>query len=134
MVQTRTRPLSPHLQIWKWGPHMLVSILHRMTGVGMATVGVAAFTWWLVSLAAGEAAYNQFLAVARHPLALIVPIGLTWAFFQHMSTGIRHWFLDIGANYELKANKGSSMGTIIASVLLTAAVWGLILFGKGLAL
>ena len=39
------RPLSPHLSIWKWGPHMLVSILHRVTGSGMATVGLAVLLW-----------------------------------------------------------------------------------------
>lgn len=110
---------------------MLVSILHRMTGVGMATVGVAGFTWWLASLATGEAAYNQFLAVARHPLALIIPIGLTWAFFQHMGSGLRHWFMDIGANFELKANKGSAVGTILFSLIMTVLVWGFIFIAKG---
>ena len=41
------RPLSPHLQIWKWGPHMLVSILHRITGDGMALAGLGILLWWL---------------------------------------------------------------------------------------
>ena len=47
MHRNPTRPLSPHLTIWKWGPHMLVSILHRITGAGLAIVGGAAFVWWL---------------------------------------------------------------------------------------
>ena len=50
----RTRPLSPHLTIWRWGPHMAVSILHRATGSGMATVGAILLVWWLVALASGE--------------------------------------------------------------------------------
>lgn len=133
MAQTRARPLSPHLQIWKWGPHMLISILHRMTGVGLATVGVAGLTWWLAALATGPDAYATFLSWASWPPALIVPIGLTWAFFTHMSNGIRHWFLDIGANYELRGNKRSSMAAIVAGVVLTLLVWGFILFGKGLS-
>ena len=47
------RPLSPHLQIWKWGPHMLVSILHRVSGDGMALVGLFVLVWWLGALASG---------------------------------------------------------------------------------
>ena len=54
------RPLSPHLQIWKWGPHMLVSILHRVTGGAITVAGLALLTWWLVALSSGGAAYETF--------------------------------------------------------------------------
>ena len=50
-----SRPLSPHLTIWRWGPHMLVSILHRVTGAGLAVLGLGLLTWWLVAAASGGA-------------------------------------------------------------------------------
>ena len=55
------RPRSPHLQVYKWGPHMLVSILHRATGSGMATVGTVLLVWWLAAAAAGAESYAEFL-------------------------------------------------------------------------
>jgi succinate dehydrogenase / fumarate reductase, cytochrome b subunit len=132
------RPLSPHLTIWKWGPHMLVSILHRATGTALAIGGGLIFTWWLTAAAISPAAYNIFYhwVVQADPasvhvsgqivvnlLAKIVGVGLTWAFFQHMASGVRHFVLDTGAGYELKANKTGAQLTMIFSVLATAAFW-----------
>ena len=84
MAETRTRPLSPHLSIWRWGPGMTVSILHRITGAGLSILGLAVLTWWLTALADGPEAYNAFLQTLTWkplgiPVALIVLIGLTWA-------------------------------------------------------
>ncbi|WP_379546513.1 succinate dehydrogenase, cytochrome b556 subunit [Qipengyuania sp. DSG2-2] len=120
------RPLSPHLQIWKWGPHMLVSILHRVTGDGMALVGLGVFLWWLGALASGPDAYGLFQAVMTSPVGYIVLIGLTWAFFTHMMSGLRHFVLDIGAGYELDTNKFWSIASPIIAILLTIAFWALI--------
>ena len=66
------RPLSPHLQIWKWGPHMLVSILHRITGDGMAIVGLAVLLWWLGAMAGGPETYATFQEVMGSPIGMIV--------------------------------------------------------------
>jgi succinate dehydrogenase / fumarate reductase cytochrome b subunit len=120
------RPLSPHLTIWKWGPHMLVSILHRVTGDGMAMVGLPVLLYWLGSLAAGEAAYAAFLEQANSWYGLVVLVGLSWAFFNHLSSGIRHFVLDMGAGYEIETNKRWSIGTILGAVALTVAFWALV--------
>jgi len=117
------RPLSPHLSIWKWGPHMLVSILHRVAGDGMALVGLPVMLWWLGSLASGEAAYDRFLAHAMSWYGVIVLVGLSWAFFNHMCSGIRHFVLDMGAGYELDANRRYSVASIGCAVVLTLAFW-----------
>lgn len=117
------RPLSPHLTIWKWGPHMLVSILHRVTGDGMALVGLPVLLWWLAALAAGPEAYATFLEHANSWYGMVVLIGLSWAFFNHMSSGIRHFVLDMGAGYELETNKRWSVLTILGAVVLTVAFW-----------
>ena len=125
------RPLSPHLQIWRWGPHMLVSILHRATGDGMALVGLGVFLWWLGALASGPEAYETFLWAAGTPIGYIVMIGLTWAFFTHMMSGLRHFVLDIGAGYELDTNKMWSILAPIIAGLLTVAVWSFIFVRGG---
>lgn len=123
----KNRPLSPHLQIWRWGPAMLVSILHRVTGGGLSVVGLAVLLWWLGALVSGPEAYATFAGQAGTWYGLIVLVGLTWAFFQHLCTGLRHFVLDIGAGYELETNARWSIVTIVASVLLTAGVWACIL-------
>jgi succinate dehydrogenase / fumarate reductase cytochrome b subunit len=129
------RPISPHLTIWKWGPHMLVSILHRLTGDGMATVGTVLFVWWLAALAGGPVSYEAFMAWfvdgsgVIKPLGYLFGIGLTLAFFQHMASGIRHFVLDTGAGYELKTNKLWAQSTMLVSIALTAAYWAILLKG-----
>ncbi|MBB5734159.1 succinate dehydrogenase / fumarate reductase cytochrome b subunit [Altererythrobacter atlanticus] len=121
------RPLSPHLQIWKWGPHMLVSILHRVTGDGMAFVALPVLLWWLGAMASGPEAYETFAWAATTPIGYIVLVGISWAFFNHLASGIRHFVLDIGAGYELKTNRAWSIGTIVIAVVLTVAFWAAIL-------
>lgn len=123
MAAAHPRPLSPHLGIWRWGPHMLVSILHRVTGGGLAVVGLGVLTWWLVALATGTEAYAAFLGAAGRPLGLVVLIGLSWAFFQHLLSGIRHLVMDSGAGFELRTNRLFAVLTIAASVFLTALTW-----------
>ena len=120
------RPLSPHLQIWKWGPHMLTSILHRVTGDGMALVGLGVLLWWLGAMASGPEAYATFAGVMTSPVGYIVLIGITWAFFTHMMSGLRHFVMDIGAGYELTVNKTWAMLCPIHGIVLTIAFWAII--------
>ena len=123
MPNTRERPLSPHLTIWRWGPHMVVSILHRATGIALSIAGLAVLTWWLVALSKGPDAYGAFEKAAHSPIGLIVLIGLTWSFFQHLLSGIRHLVMDSGAAFELGINKTFAILTIVGSVVLTALLW-----------
>ena len=127
MATNRSRPLSPHLTIWRWGPHMTVSILHRITGVGLAVLGLAALTWWLLAVAEGTATYDRFTALATHPVGLVVLVGLTWAFFQHLLSGIRHLVMDTGAAFELGTNKRFAILTVIGSLVLTTLLWAYLL-------
>lgn len=130
-----SRPLSPHLGVYKWGPHMLVSIIHRATGVGLAVVGLPLFVWWLASAAGGAesaAAFRDVFTVKAGGLNLIgwvVGIGLSFAFFQHLLSGVRHFFMDAGALFELNANKTAALLTIAGSVVLTLAFWAYLIGG-----
>ena len=123
MASQHPRPLSPHLGVWRWGPHMLVSILHRLTGAALSFAGLAILVWWLMAIAGGSDAYAGFGKAAKNPIGLIVLIGLTWAFFQHLLSGIRHLVLDSGAGFELETNKRFAMLTLAGSLLLTLLVW-----------
>jgi succinate dehydrogenase / fumarate reductase cytochrome b subunit len=132
--RNRARPLSPHLTIWKWGPHMLVSILHRATGSALAIGGGLLLIWWLVAAANGPDSYAKFVDLMTSDasgrlniLPALVLVGLTWSFFQHMLSGIRHLVLDVGAGYELKLNKSIAIGTIVGSLTLTVLFWAAIL-------
>ena len=117
------RPLSPHLGIWKWGPAMLVSILHRVSGDGMAFVALPVLLWWLGSLASGPEAYETFAGIATTWYGYVVLVGISWAFFNHLCSGIRHFVLDAGAGYELDTNKTWSVLTTVGGIVLTAAFW-----------
>ena len=133
--RTPARPRSPHLFSgfmklhYSWGPHMLVSILHRATGSGMATVGSVLLVWWLAAIASGAEAYATFLDVFTtdagnlNVIGWIVGLGITYAFFTHMLNGVRHLVMDAGAAFELKRNKMFSLIVIAGGFVLTAAFW-----------
>jgi len=143
MSRTSARPLSPHLTIWKWGPHMLVSILHRVCGVALATAGTFVFVWWLTALAGGTESYAHFhywivaatddnvLGKAANILSKIAAVGLTWALYQHLANGVRHFIMDVGAGFELKINRMGALATIAFSITATALTWAYI-FKKAL--
>ena len=127
MSRNPDRPLSPHITIWRWGPHMLVSILHRITGSGLAVLGLALLTWWLWALAAGPDAYQVFAMHASRWYGVVVLVGLTWAFWQHLLSGIRHLVMDTGAGFELRINKLFSVLTVAGALFLTALTWFLVM-------
>ena len=102
---------------------MVVSILHRLTGAALSIAGLAVLTWWLCSIASSSEAYAAFTTAAATPFGLIVLIGLTWAFFQHLLSGIRHLAMDTGAAFELGVNRRFAILTIVGSLLLTAVLW-----------
>ncbi|MBI0476484.1 succinate dehydrogenase, cytochrome b556 subunit [Sphingomonas sp. MA1305] len=133
--RTPARPKSPHLFAgflklhYAWGPHMLVSILHRATGTVMATLGTVMLVWWLAALAGGAESYATFRDVfttsAGHLniIGWLVGVMLSWAFFTHMLNGIRHLVMDAGAAFELKRNKMFSLVVLVGGIALTAAFW-----------
>lgn len=109
---------------------MAVSIIHRVTGSALSIAGLAVLTWWLLAVAKGADAYGQFTSVAVHPVGIIVLVGLTWAFFQHLLSGIRHLVMDSGQGFQLDTNKRFAILTLVGSAILTAVLWFYLLGGR----
>jgi succinate dehydrogenase / fumarate reductase cytochrome b subunit len=116
------RPLSPHLQIYKWQWTMALSILHRVTGVALA-VGTLLLVWWLASAAYGEAVYEDARAFLGSWIGRLLLFGWSAAFFYHLANGIRHMLWDTGRLLDLPGAYRSGMFVLAATVVLTAAAW-----------
>lgn len=122
------RPLSPHLSIWKWRVHAITSIAHRITGNGLVFAGLTLFAWWLAATATSAEAYATFSAFAGSIFGWIIWLGLSWAAFQHLLSGVRHLAMDSGWGYQLGVSKLSATWVWIGSVLLTIAFWAVFHF------
>jgi len=131
MADTR-RPLSPHLQIYKWQVQMVTSILHRATGIALA-VGTLLVAWGLISLAAGESAFDQFKVCMGSPLGIVLLVGWSWALFYHLCNGIRHLLQDTGMGYAIPQFMRSSWLSVIVSLVLLVLVWAYVLTTGGAA-
>ena len=115
------RPLSPHLGVYKFMYTMTLSILHRLTGV-VATVGFLLFTWWLMALASGSAAYVTAMRVLSTPLVKLLLVGFAFSFVYHFCNGIRHLVWDTGRALERAQARRGGVIVVLAALALTALV------------
>ena len=125
-MAARERPLSPHLQVYRWQITMVMSILHRATGVALA-VGALAFALWLVSVAFGGPLAECAQAVLSSWFGTLSLFGFSACLIYHLLNGIRHLVWDAG--YGFGAQEGndqvgrSGMLTAVLAVILTLIVW-----------
>ncbi len=119
------RPLSPHLQIYRWQYTMALSILHRITGCALS-LGLVLFAYWLVALAGGEQTYAQAIGVFSHPITKILLAGFSFAFFFHLLNGVRHLTWDTGHGLERKSARASGWLAFIGAIICTAFFWVLV--------
>ena len=115
------RPLSPHLQIYRPMLTMMMSIMHRITGMALYA-GTLLLAWWLIAASTDARAFDTANSVLTSILGQIVLLGFTWALFHHLFGGIRHFIWDTGAGlgperYIL------AWATLIGSLVLTIAIW-----------
>ena len=129
-MATRERPLSPHLQVYRWQVQMVTSILHRATGIALA-VGLIGLVWGLLALAAGPERWAAFAACAGSPFGKVVLLGFSWALAFHLINGIRHLVQDAGQGYAIPEFVRSSWLSIIGSFVLVALAWGVVLAHGG---
>jgi succinate dehydrogenase / fumarate reductase cytochrome b subunit len=125
-----TRPLSPHLTIYRWPVTMMTSITHRATGMAMA-VGAAVLAWWLISVSNGPEGYDSFHAVMDTVPGLIVVFGLVWSLAYHFFSGLRHLAWDLGYGFEKKLAERNSVIVFALSFLTAAAIFAVFFTGHG---
>jgi len=116
------RPLSPHLQVYRFQWTMALSILHRITGVALA-FGTLLLVWWLVAAASGPEAFATVQGFIGSILGRLLLFGWTLALFYHLCNGIRHLFWDAGYGFELDVAYRSGLAVLGASVALTLISW-----------
>ncbi|MGB5852926.1 MAG: succinate dehydrogenase, cytochrome b556 subunit [Rhodanobacter sp.] len=131
MAETQ-RPLSPHLQVYRWQVQMVTSILHRATGIALA-VGGLLVVCGLLQLAAGEDSFDRFRAIVGSPVGMVLLFGWSWALFYHLCNGIRHLIQDAGLGYEITQFVRSSWLSVAGSIVLTVACWAWVLMAGGAA-
>ena len=117
-----SRPLSPHLQVYRWPITMALSIGHRATGIALAA-GTLLLVWWLVALAAGPQAFAAAQGFIGSWLGKLLLLGWSFSLFFHLVNGIRHLVWDTGHGYSIKAMNSSSWVIVAASIVLTVIAW-----------
>ena len=123
-MSIENRPLSPHLQVYKWLWTMMFSIVHRATGVALA-VGTLVLVWWLLALASGSEAFAFAQTMLGSIVGRLALLGWTWSLFYHLANGVRHLVWDIGWGFELGVAQASGWFVVVISIVLTLAAWGL---------
>jgi succinate dehydrogenase / fumarate reductase cytochrome b subunit len=123
------RPLSPHLEIYRWQIGNTLSILHRVTGVGLA-LGLLALCYWFVSLASGEENFRAAERTFASPAGLVSLIGWTFAFLYHFLNGVRHLFWDLGLGFERRQRHLSGWFAVLGALILTICVWTMLWHGR----
>jgi succinate dehydrogenase / fumarate reductase cytochrome b subunit len=118
----KNRPLSPHLQIYKFIPTMASSIIHRITG-GALYFGTLLVAWWLIAIASGESYYETASWVFGSIIGQIILFGFTWALVQHMLGGLRHFMWDLGYGFEKHFTTRMAKASFIAAPVITVLLW-----------
>ena len=117
-VNRGNRPLSPHLSIYRPLWTMILSITHRITGVGMA-LSITMITWWFLALAINEEYFDVANAVMTSVVGGFILIVSLWALSFHFCNGIRHLFWDTGKGLDLPTAYKSGLVVMAGSVVLT---------------
>ncbi|MDG6348334.1 succinate dehydrogenase, cytochrome b556 subunit [Luteimonas sp. 8-5] len=121
-MATRERPLSPHLQVYKWQITMTMSILHRVSGM-ILVAGALGLAWWLLAIAAGGEHYETVAACLASPFGQLALFGFSLALVYHLLNGIRHLLWDAGFGFEIPEFYATGWTVAVLTVVLTAAIW-----------
>ena len=116
------RPLSPHLQVYRWPLSMALSILHRATGIALS-VGTLMLTWWLVAAATSAQAFANAQWFMGSAVGLLLLFGWTLALVFHFFAGVRHLVWDSGFGYDPPYYNTSGWAVVIATGVCTVLIW-----------
>ena len=123
------RPLSPHIQIYKWHISSLVSISHRITGI-INFFAISVICFWFTFMLLGETNYQIIKNFLETFLGKFILIGITWSFSFQMLSEIRHLIMDYGYGFELQTTKVTGLFVIFGSIIFTILIY---LLGRGFA-
>lgn len=127
-MASSSRPTSPHLTIYRPQISTVLSIAHRITGVGLY-IGLILFAYWLWTAAYNPTGYTSLHECLSSWIGRIFLFGWTFAFFYHFANGIRHLFWDIGKGFELPVMARTGWAAVFFAILMTGFVWGFIFAG-----
>jgi succinate dehydrogenase / fumarate reductase cytochrome b subunit len=122
-----SRPLSPHLSIYRWRITMAMSILHRITGAGLY-FGMLILVGWLAAAAAGPEAFGVANGVVTSWFGIAVLFAATWGLIHHALGGLRHFVWDFGVAMEPGVRDQIAWASLVGSLVLTGVVWGVVLW------
>jgi succinate dehydrogenase / fumarate reductase, cytochrome b subunit len=121
-MATRERPLSPHLQVYRWQITMTMSILHRATGVGL-TIGAFGLAWWLLAMAQGGETAGNAMRIVGSPLGMVLLFCFSLSLVYHLLNGIRHLMWDAGRGYDIPEVYKSGYTVAALTVVFTVLIW-----------
>jgi succinate dehydrogenase cytochrome b subunit len=121
-LKAASRPLSPHLTIWRPTITYLMSGLHRITGFALY-FGMPLLAWWLLAAASGPGAFDIANAFFGSWLGRLILFGYTWTLIHHMLGGVRHLIWDTGWGLDVPTASRLGWATIVGSIVLTFVVW-----------
>jgi succinate dehydrogenase / fumarate reductase cytochrome b subunit len=116
------RPLSPHLQIYRLPLAAVISITHRITGIGLA-LGTLLLTYWVAAAASGPAAYDTAISFISSWFGNLILLGFSVALFFHLCNGIRHLVWDSGRAFDLKDTARGNLFVLGGTFVLTVGAW-----------
>ncbi len=121
-MTSEQRPLSPHLQIYRWQLTSVLSILHRFSGIALAA-GTLLLVWWLVAAAQGPDSYATVQGFLGSWFGRLVLFGWTVALFYHLCNGLRHLWWDTGHGFDLPTVYKTGWAVVAGTGVLTVIVW-----------
>jgi len=117
-MESRKRPLSPHLQVYRLPLTAVVSVTHRMTGV-LLSAGLVLFVVSLALIQCGSSSFHAMQAFINLPLVNLAIWLMMYALFFHLCHGVRHLFWDAGQGYDKVLMNYYIILELSASVILT---------------
>lgn len=116
-----SRPLSPHLQVFRFILTMAMSIVHRMTG-GFLYVGTVFVAIWLIAAASGPEWFARVDGLYQSWIGRLILLGLVWSLIHHAIGGVRHFIWDLGYGFDKKTADRMALFNLVAGVVLTGVV------------
>jgi succinate dehydrogenase / fumarate reductase, cytochrome b subunit len=120
--KSAARPLSPHLQIYRPMLTMMMSIVHRITGIGLY-FGILLLIWWLTAASISDGYFDFVQGFFGHWFGRLLLFGFSWTLIHHALGGLRHLLWDTGRGFDLNTVEWLARANLAGSIVLTILLW-----------